>query len=262
MFAEIQNIMANPFSATLVEKVITFIVVVVLTALASHLVGKFVRRILRRDEVDIPANSILTNVVKAVIWLAGASFLLSMCFNINVTALVTGLGVVGIAVSLGMQDTLSDFISGVIISLRSVVAKDEYIRVNGMSGKVLDVNWRETSILDVDGNVHIIPNSTISNQEIVHLGEVQAVPVTALFPFFESAEEAEACRQKCIAAATEAASGLAELKKDTVMVFTGVEYAGTSGTVKVFIGWGEADPRVVTSAVMMALAPYTSREAC
>ena len=124
------------------------------------------------------------------------------------------------------------------------------------------MNWRETKILDVDGHVHIIPNSTISNQEIIHLNEVEPVTVTLLLPFFDTPEEIEAHCAKLKEVATEAASALVELKRETVVAYTGSNYAGVEGVVKVYIEVGSIDPRKVTSAVMKAVAPYTSREAC
>ena len=262
MLEELQKILADPFSASLAEKVVVGVCVIIITYVAQKLLGNFVHRVLRHDEVDIPANSVLVNIVRGVVIFLGIAFLLQMCFHLDVTAMVAGLGVVGIAVSLGMQDTLSDFISGVLISLNGVVVSCDYVRVNGVNGKVLDVNWRETKILDVDVHVHIIPNSTISNQEIIHLNEVEPVTVTLLLPFFDTPEEIEAHCAKLKEVATEAASALVELKRETVVAYTGSNYAGVEGVVKVYIEVGSIDPRKVTSAVMKAVAPYTSREAC
>ncbi|MFR3452353.1 MAG: mechanosensitive ion channel domain-containing protein [Collinsella sp.] len=60
--------------------------------------------------------------------------------------MVTGLGVVGIAVSLGFQDTLSNLIGGLTVSVSRTVEPGDNIRMgpSGVTGVVQDVTWRAT----------------------------------------------------------------------------------------------------------------------
>lgn len=150
------------------------------TAAAAKIVAKTLRHVLNRDETPLPSSSIFINIARAVVWLIGGSFILDNCFGINANALITALGVGGIAISLGFQDTLSNLIGGVQVSFMGLVKPGDNIECGGQSGVVQDVTWRHTTIEDSSGQTIIIPNSTISKNTVVHLlpfGRV-VVPVT------------------------------------------------------------------------------------
>lgn len=256
---EILQLFADPAHAPIAEKVVLAVLVLSITAGLAHFLAKFMHRILRRDDVDLPANSILINLVRALVWFLGGAFVLSNCCGIDVNGLVTGLGVVGIAISLGFQGTLSDLISGVFISLNGVVSKGEYIRYGATEGVVLDVNWRQTIILDADDCTHIIPNSTISGGEVIHLPNPQLITISLLLPFTDSKEDLEAYLENLKQVSTEALKNVCELKADVVVVVNGTTYAGLDGLVKVWVDRGSVKPKAVIAAVGQAVAPYCSR---
>ena len=62
------------------------------------------------------------------------------------TAVVAALGVGGIALSLGLQDTLSNLIGGVLITFMRIVTPGDNIQVGAHKGVVQDINWRQTRI--------------------------------------------------------------------------------------------------------------------
>ena len=149
------------------------------TAVATKVVSKTLRHLLNRDDNPLPASSIFINIARAVIWMIGGSFILDNCFGINANALVAALGVGGIAISLGFQDTLSNLIGGMQVTFMGIIKPGDNIEVGGVSGVVQDITWRHTTIEDACGQTIIVPNSNISKNTLVHLmpfGRV-AVPV-------------------------------------------------------------------------------------
>ena len=86
--------------------VLMAVVIVVITAIASHLATKLVKRMMQVDGLPLPSSSILVNIVRSVIWVVGLSIMLSACFGVDVNALLAALGIGGVALSLGMQDTV------------------------------------------------------------------------------------------------------------------------------------------------------------
>ena len=121
------------------------------TAVATKVVSKTLRHLLNRDDNPLPASSIFINIARAVIWMIGGSFILDNCFGINANALVAALGVGGIAISLGFQDTLSNLIGGMQVTFMGIIKPGDNIGVGGVSGVVQDVTWRHTTIEDADG---------------------------------------------------------------------------------------------------------------
>ncbi|MBS4844300.1 MAG: mechanosensitive ion channel, partial [Collinsella sp.] len=100
------------FEQRWVHNIIWAGILVIGTTIATKVVSKTLRHLLNRDDNPLPASSIFINIARAVIWMIGGSFILDNCFGINANALVAALGVGGIAISLGFQDTLSNLIGG------------------------------------------------------------------------------------------------------------------------------------------------------
>jgi small conductance mechanosensitive channel len=82
-------------------------------------------------------------------------------FGVNIAAALTGLGIAGLAVSLGAQSLIRDIISGAFILLEDQYRVDDVVTIAGISGLVQEVGLRRTILRDLDGIVHSIPNGEI-----------------------------------------------------------------------------------------------------
>ncbi|WP_416151107.1 mechanosensitive ion channel family protein [Salipaludibacillus sp. HK11] len=87
-------------------------------------------------------------------------------FEYNITGLIAGAGIIGLAVGFGAQGLVSDVVTGFFILLEKQLEVDEYVTVSGLDGIVEEVGLRTTKIRGFDGTVHYIPNreiGTLSN---------------------------------------------------------------------------------------------------
>ncbi len=91
----------------------------------------------------------------------GAGLVLG-ALGLDVTTLVAGVGVVGIALGLGAQMLVRDVINGLFILLENQYQVGDVVQVAGVSGQVIEINPRRTVLRDLDGNVHSVPNSAIT----------------------------------------------------------------------------------------------------
>ncbi|MGH2633871.1 MAG: mechanosensitive ion channel family protein, partial [Tepidiformaceae bacterium] len=82
--------------------------------------------------------------------------------GLNVSALIAGVGVVGIALGLGAQTLVKDVINGMFILLEDQYGVGDLVTAAGATGTVIEINPRRTVLRDADGNVHSIPNSSIT----------------------------------------------------------------------------------------------------
>lgn len=82
-------------------------------------------------------------------------------FGIDIGPAVAGLGVVGIAVGFGAQAIVRDWLAGIFIVLENQYSQGDVIRVLGVEGLVEDFSLRRTTLRDVDGSVHTVPNGQI-----------------------------------------------------------------------------------------------------
>jgi small-conductance mechanosensitive channel len=92
-----------------------------------------------------------------------AAFLMGLqALGINIGPLLAGAGVVGLAVGFGAQSLVKDVISGFFILLENLMNVGDVVEIAGQAGLVESINLRITTLRDLSGNVHIIPNGEIS----------------------------------------------------------------------------------------------------
>ena len=82
-------------------------------------------------------------------------------FGMNIGPAVAGLGVVGIAVGLGAQTLVRDWLAGIFIVLENQYNSGDVVRIAGVDGVVEDFSLRRTTLRDLDGTVHTVPNGQI-----------------------------------------------------------------------------------------------------
>ena len=81
--------------------------------------------------------------------------------GVDIAPAVAGLGVVGIAVGFGAQALVRDYLNGSLILIENQFSKGDVVRLAGVAGTVEDFNLRRTTVRDIDGVVHTIPNGEI-----------------------------------------------------------------------------------------------------
>jgi hypothetical protein len=89
----------------------------------------------------------------------GASFLSNL--GLNVTALLAGAGVAGLALSFALQNLLRDFINGFFILLEDQYGVGDIVQIGNVGGKVERFSLRLTVLRDLEGRVHFLPNSEV-----------------------------------------------------------------------------------------------------
>lgn len=82
--------------------------------------------------------------------------------SVNIGALLAGAGVIGFVIGFGAQSLIKDFIAGIFIVLENQYRVGDIVELNGIGGQVKKITTRITVLRDLDGNVHYIPNGSIS----------------------------------------------------------------------------------------------------
>ena len=236
-------------------KIIAAIVILVIVGAVSHVLVKWLRHIMQRDSNPIPQSSIFVNITRGIIWGVGICLVLDSCFNVNMSALIAALGVGGIALSLGFQDTLSNLIGGVQISFMRIVQPGDNIQVGNNKGVVQDVTWRHATINNRNGETVVIPNSVISKNAVVHLPPPERISV----PFMAlSSDDLDSMAEQIVQIAHEIAAQYAEIVSEPNVLFTEVTAEGIMGKVLLEIDDAEqATP--VSDAITRAIAPIVRK---
>ena len=145
-----------------VYHVIGVAVIIAATILILWILRKSIYRSNRFNEGKKYAfYQVLKYVLIVVAIAAGLHFV-----GINVTVFVAGSAALLVGLGLGVQNLFNDFISGIIILLDSTVKMGDVIEVNGIVGKVVEIELRTTTVMTRDDTYIILPNSYITGNQL------------------------------------------------------------------------------------------------
>ncbi len=135
---------------------------------ASAIVSRVVAIYGPRQTPTVPVAGLTTNIAKAVVLTIGALIILKG-FNIEITPLLTALGVGGLAVALALQEPLSNLFAGLFISLAGQIRIGDYVKIeSGIEGYVADMNWRSTGIRMLANNLILVPNAKLAQSLVIN----------------------------------------------------------------------------------------------
>ncbi|NEG69798.1 mechanosensitive ion channel [Bifidobacterium sp. BRDM6] len=162
-------------------KIIWLVVVAVCAALLAKVLTKVLRKALAK--AAIPNVSLFVNIMRVLVWTLAATLVLKPVFGISPTTVFTALGIGGLALSLGLKDSIANVISGFELMFGKVVKPGDVVTISGVTGVVEDISWRQTIVRARGGNVVIVPNSVLSTTAIQKLNPsneaLVKVPFTA-----------------------------------------------------------------------------------
>ncbi|HKF86036.1 MAG TPA: mechanosensitive ion channel family protein [Candidatus Limnocylindrales bacterium] len=101
-----------------------------------------------------------TNVIRLFVFLIALVMILGE-LNLDIGPAIAGLGVVGIAVGFGTQSIVRDYFTGALILIENQFSKGDVVTIAGVSGTVEDFSLRRTTLRDLDGVVHTVPNGEV-----------------------------------------------------------------------------------------------------
>lgn len=136
-----------------------FLVMVIFYFLARG-TRKFFKKVILRKVRQVSIQEIIGKVVFVTILLIGFFVALGVLeLDKVLTSILAGAGVVGLAVGLALQGTLSNTFGGLVLSFMPQLKINDYIEAEGTSGFVSEINLRNITLRKPDNNMVIIPNS-------------------------------------------------------------------------------------------------------
>ena len=122
--------------------------------------GTLAERLEREKRVTTLSRMLGWTITTVVVGIAGLMVLREL--GVNITPILTGAGIVGLAVGFGAQNLVRDVISGFFLILENQVRVGDVVVVNGKAGVVENIHLRTIVLRDFDGTAHIIPNGVIN----------------------------------------------------------------------------------------------------
>jgi small-conductance mechanosensitive channel len=165
--------------ATKIERGLQFLIQVGLwfqiglwaVTVVEYLVDRRQRAHLEQDAGFISSLGVINFVARAVIW--GVVVLLALDnLGVNITALVAGLGVGGIAIALAVQTVLGDLLASLSITFDKPFAVGDSLSLDNVNGKVEHIGIRSTRLRSVDGEQIIVSNTDLLKSRVRNFGRM------------------------------------------------------------------------------------------
>lgn len=167
------DFMRNKFAINIISVLIVLILCFITLKLVHKIIRKFFnsnKNRLKRNPAKLETLSrIFYSVIRIIIIFIAITMILDI-FGINTSSLIATAGIGGIAIALGAQTLIADFVKGVLIIFDDKLRVGEWVSCSGVEGTVEEVNLRITKIRDYNGSLHIIPNSNITNVQNYNRG--------------------------------------------------------------------------------------------
>ena len=164
----------QPFAIAL-QLVLILVVTLIVLRVAQHGVERAVRALFdhevkdgtaqelsaveiqkRRDTLTALAGRLVRVVIVVVALLTALGTV-----RIDVGPAIAGLGIFGLALGLGVQHLVRDYVAGAFILVENQYAKGDVVKIADVTGTVEDFTLRRTAVRDLDGVLHTVPNGLI-----------------------------------------------------------------------------------------------------
>jgi small-conductance mechanosensitive channel len=169
----------TPEHVSLVDKVLVSAAILSATIVLSRVVAGLVRIRTERTGGNLAAaTGLVTTIVRVLVIVTGL-LVLFQTLGIEITPVLTTLGIGGLAVALALQDTLANLFAGLYVVLSRRTRKGDYIKLDtGEEGYVTEITWRDTSVLKLSNDLVVIPNKYLASAIVTNYD--QPDPETAV----------------------------------------------------------------------------------
>ena len=151
-------IMTKQIFGTAMVILVTFILISIFNKGIEKIMvkGKTSFEVKRRKTIIKVFQSIFKYVLLIIAFLIILDF-----YGVDTKSLIASLGVAGVVLGLALQDTVKDFISGMMLIMENYLAVGDTVTYNDFTGEVIELGLRTTKIKGFDGEVMIVANRNI-----------------------------------------------------------------------------------------------------
>jgi len=124
---------------------------------------------------------LLKEVVKILVWTIGLFWILGSVFDVNIPALITGLGIGGVAIALAAKESVENFFAAFTILTDKPFQTADVIRLGTLEGTVERIGFRSTRLRNAEGSLFIIPNKKLVGENLENLTQRETRRVRVTF---------------------------------------------------------------------------------
>ena len=156
--------LAGTFAVT---KLLPMVILAALGVLAVQVVLKLVKKMLEKSKLEKAAHTLIVTACQVVLYILLA-LIVASGLGIDVTGIVALASVLTLAVSLSVQNLLTNVFGGFTLLYTKPFASEDFVEIAGQSGTVKEIGLTYTKLATVDNKVVSIPNSAVVATEIIN----------------------------------------------------------------------------------------------
>ena len=158
----------------IIEVIAMILATYYLIRLCSLLISYYIEIRWLRNEDPLKSNRVkaILPIINIVIWMIGIIVLLDN-LGLKISAIITGLGIGGIAVAIGVQAIVKDLFGYFVILFDKPFEVGDYIIIDKMQGNISQVGIKSTRIKSLGGEELIISNSDLTNSRLQNYGKME-----------------------------------------------------------------------------------------
>jgi len=139
------------------------------------------RRVARSSRGGVPYPRLLTDLLRVALFAGAAMTILLLVFDKAATGLITVSSVLIAVIGFALRNVISDLFSGIALGVDSPYRIGDWIEtIQGSTGKVAEITWRTTRLIDRNGFAIIVPNGLLAGQRLINYGDGERDYRTAL----------------------------------------------------------------------------------
>ena len=164
--------MLELFENEMIRNVVSAVIILVVGILSTRVVMAVLKKTLEKSKLEKAAHSLITSLVKVALYLLlGLS--VASTLGIDVTGVVAMASVLTLALSLALQNMVSNIIGGFTILYTHPFHSGDYVEIAGQSGTVQEINMTYTMLTTPDNKLVSIPNSAVVAAQIVNYSAME-----------------------------------------------------------------------------------------
>ena len=136
--------------------------------LAVRLVDGAVAAVYAGRRRPYPLPNVLRGMIFAAVYLAIFFIILKSMLGLNIGTFLAGSAILTAVIGLALQGVLGNILTGLSLHFARAFSRGDWVGVGGVEGVVMDMNWRETRLLDRQSNIVVIPNNVVAAEKVVN----------------------------------------------------------------------------------------------
>ena len=174
------KLITNEWVQIIIEKTLNLLLIIpivyFLISFTTEFAGQYLKSETGNKKINESAINVLIRVIRIILICIGALLILAN-LGYNISALLAGLGIIGLAFSLAAQDIIKNFFAGISLIFDKTFVNGERIKFNENIGFVEELKIRTTKIRTYDGVLLTIPNSMLADNIVENVTKTPKIKV-------------------------------------------------------------------------------------